>query len=321
MIRVLMVLVVMSSLTFGQVSTNTPPDPKMASAVVVSVEYLAFPNIIYTRAANYEVKLDLYRPSDTPAPTPVVVVIHGGGWVNGTKEEILPSLLPYMEMGFAVINVEYRLARISPAPAAVEDCLCALHWVGRHAKEHNFDVDRVVVTGASAGGHLALVEGMIPTSAGFENQCANDDDPSGGAGPWPNKRPKVAAVVNWFGIADVLDLIQGPNMRAYAVTWLGTQPNREELARRLSPITYVRPDLPPIITIAGDRDIYVPYSSQAVRLHEALTKAKVKNQLVTIPGKGHGDYSLEENVKAWAAIKSFLAGAGIRPVEIGTKSR
>jgi len=313
MLRILLALLLTCSRTFGQAPASNP-------AVVISSQYISFPNITYTRAASYESKLDLYRPAESRTPTPVVIAIHGGGWVNGTKEEVVPWLLPYMEMGFAVINLEYRLARISPAPAAVEDCLCALHWVMRHAKEHNLDLNKVVVTGASAGGHLALAEGMIPTSAGFEAQCANDDDPSGGAGPWPNARPKVAAVINWFGIADVVDLIQGPNTRAYAVTWLGSQPGREELAKRLSPLTYVRPDLPPILTIDGDRDTYVPYATQAVRLHEALTNAKVKNQLITIQGKGHGDFNLEENARAWTAIRTFLAETGITPVSIGSET-
>jgi acetyl esterase/lipase len=95
-----------------------------------------------------------------------------------------------MEMGFAVINVEYRLAKVSPAPAAVEDCLCVLHWLGRNAKNFNLDLNQVVVTGASAGGHLALTTAMIPSSAGFESQCANDDDPSGGGGPGQIHAPK-----------------------------------------------------------------------------------------------------------------------------------
>lgn len=151
---------------------------------------------------------------------------------------------------------------------------------------------------------------MIPTSAGFESECANDDDASGGAGPWPNQRVKVAAVVNWFGITDVADLIQGENMRAYAVTWIGSQANREEMARKMSPLSYVRHDLPPILTIHGDRDTFVPYS-HAVRLHQALTQAGVKNQLVTISGKGHGNFNLEENTRAWQAVRSFLGDAGI----------
>ena len=277
-------------------------------------DYDVDPNITYLVANNHDSKLDVYRPSTAKSPTPVVLLIHGGGWVEGTKEEAVLSAIAYMQMGFAVVNVEYRLAQVSPAPAAVEDCLCALHWVGKNAKKYNFDLNQVIVTGDSAGGHLALTTGMIPSSAGFDNQCAFADDDHWN-GPWTNARPNVAAIVNWFGITDVTDMLQGaPNARSYAVTWLGSFPNREDLAKRLSPLTYVRSGLPPVLTIHGDADHIVPYS-HAVRLHEALTKAGVKNQLFTVPGGGHGDFSAEQFVQAFGAIKAFLDSVGIKPAQ------
>ncbi|HSS96273.1 MAG TPA: alpha/beta hydrolase [Terriglobales bacterium] len=307
---ILLFLVFFSISSFGQQGNKDQHQDNsllpFLSAVNVTNDYIDLPNITYVTANHYEAKLDLYRPASSAKPTPVV--IHGGGWVAGTKEQVVTWTLPFLQMGFAVINVEYRLANTSLAPAAVEDCLCVLHWVGRNAAAQNFDLNKVVVTGASAGGHLALTTAMIPTSAGFESECANDDDASGGAGAWPNHRAKVAAVVNWFGITDVADLIQGENTRAYAVTWLGSQANREEMARKMSPLTYIRHDLPPILTIHGDHDTFVPYS-HAVRLHQALTQAGVKNQLLTIPGKGHGN--LEENTRAWQAVRAFLGDAGI----------
>jgi acetyl esterase/lipase len=286
---------------------------RVGSALWMTENFVFVPNITYITVNNYQAKLDVYRPVYSKAPVPVVLNIHGGGWVNGTKEDVALSALPYMEMGFAVVNVEYRLARISPAPAAVEDCLCALHWVGRNAKDFGFDLNKVVVTGASAGGHLALTTALIPTSEGFEDQCANDDDPSGGAGAWQNRRPPVAAVINWFGITDVKDLLHGPNTRAYAVTWLSNLRNRDELAYKLSPINYVRRDAPPILTIHGDQDTFVPYE-QAVLFHEALNRAKSKNQLLTISGRGHGDFTPAQNLEAWKTIKAFLQKAGINPI-------
>jgi dipeptidyl aminopeptidase/acylaminoacyl peptidase len=116
-----------------------------------------------------------------------------------------------------------------------------------------------------------------------------------------------------FGITDVADLLQGSNLRTYAVSWLGSAPGREELARRISPLTYVRPGVPPILTIHGDADKVVPYS-QAVRLHQALTKAGVRNQLLTIPGAGHGWLTAEQDVLAFETARSFLESLGIRAV-------
>lgn len=281
------------------------------AAILLGSEYQVQANITYSVANNYESKLDVYTPESVKAPVPVVMMIHGGGWVAGTKEGSTLYVLPYLQMGFAVVNVEYRLGKVSLAPAAVEDCLCALHWLGRNAKKYNFDLSKVVITGGSAGGHLALTTAMIPESAGFENQCASVDDPDW-SGSWKSPRPKVAAVINWFGITDVADMLRGPNIRSYAVSWLGSSPNREELAKRLSPLTYVRADLPPILTVHGDADKLVPYS-HGVRLHEALAKAGVRNQLFTIPGGGHGDFTPEQQLKAWEAIRAFLTSAGVSP--------
>lgn len=299
---------------FSAVATTSRAQLSEAARGAVRIEnsYDVTPNITYYVANNFESRLDVYRPHDAKDPVPVVMMIHGGGWVGNAKEKAVLGAVPYLEMGFAVVNVEYRLAKVSPAPAAVEDCLCALHWIGRNAKQYNFDLTKVVVTGVSAGGHLALPTGMIPSSAGFENGCAHADDPDW-TGPWTDVRPKVAAVINWFGITDVLDMTHGQNLRSYALSWLGDTVDREDIAKRVSPITYVRAGLPPILTIHGDADQTVPYSD-ATRLHEALNKAGVKNQLVTIHGGDHGDFKLEQKMQAYEAIHSFLADLGITSV-------
>ena len=175
---------------------------------------------------------------------------HGGGWVQGTKESSIFSLLPYFEMGWNVVNVEYRMAEVALAPAAVEDCICALRWVTQNAKQYNFDTARIVTTGTSAGGHLALTTAMIPSSAGLDRRC-----PGGRAGNvyFGPEELKVAAVVNWYGITDVGDVMEGPNRRIFGATWLGGLENRKEIAARVSPLNYVRPGLPPVISIQVTR--------------------------------------------------------------------
>jgi len=276
-----------------------------ASFAAELFRYRVETNIVYHVANNYENKLDVYRPAEASQPTPVVVVIHGGGWVEGTKEERVLEMMPYLQMGFAAVNVEYRLGRISLAPAAVEDCRCALHWVFANAKKYNFHPSRVVLQGGSAGGHLALITGMLTPAAGFDRECRAPGDNYWSENLGTSKDPRVAAIVNWFGITDVLDELHGSNAKGYAVVWLGDQPNADEIAKRVSPINYVTHDVPPIITIHGDKDSLVPYE-QAVRLHKALDTAKVPNELHKVAGADHGGYTFEQNQKAWAAVRQFL---------------
>jgi acetyl esterase/lipase len=267
--------------------------------------YQVYPNIIYHVANNYEAKLDVYEPAHASQPTPVVIVIHGGGWIAGTKEDRVLEMMPYLQMGFAAVNVEYRMAQVSLAPAAVEDCRCALHWVFANAKKYNFDPSRVVLQGGSAGGHLALMTGMATPAAGFDTDCFTEQDNVWSQNPGTTHDPRVAAIVDWFGIADVPDELSGPNAKGYAVAWIGNQPNGDEIAKRVSPINYVTKDDPPIITIHGDKDALVPYQ-QSVRLHKALDAAGVPHELFTVPGANHGGFTYEQNQKAWAAVRAFL---------------
>jgi acetyl esterase/lipase len=199
-----------------------------------------------------------------------------------------------------LVNVEYRVSTVSLAPAAVEDCRCALRWVYRHAGEYGFDTTKLVLDGHSAGGHLSLMTGMLDPSAGFDNECPGKED------------LRVAAIVNYFGITDVPDVLAGQHRQDWAVQWFGSLPDKLELAKSLSPLTYVRSGLPPIITVHGDSDALVPYP-QAVRLHAALDRVGVPNQLITIPGGVHGSqfWTRDENRKAQEAIFDFLEKHGI----------
>jgi acetyl esterase/lipase len=148
--------------------------------------------------------------------------------------------------------------------------------------------------------------GMVPTMAGFDRACLT------------NQEPKVAGIVNWYGITDVADLLDAPGKdpfpwttnRPFAVQWLGNQPNREEIAKAASPMTYVRAGLPPIISVQGDADPTVPYRHN-VQLHQALAKAGVRNEFVTIPKGLHGGFPLDQQQRAFAAIAAFLNANGL----------
>ena len=218
---------------------------------------------------------------------PGVIVIHGGGWVEGNKESMLKTFcLPFVEHGLVVANVEYQLANVATAPAAVNDVLEAAKWFLDRAADYKVDPSQIIVTGSSAGGHLAMMVGMAPESAGL--------------GP----SIKIAAIINFYGISDVPDQLQGPHLQSYAVTWIPEQPDRMELAKKLSPITYVRKGLPPVLSIHGDSDPVVPYA-QSVRLTKELKAAGDQAQLITVPGGQHG-FSPEEMSKLWAQIFKWL---------------
>src|SRR5215470_10094693 len=292
------VIALFATLAIAPTLSHAQSTDSFAKALHIYGSYRVVPNITYLTANNWEAKVDVYQARDATTPSPTLIYFHGGGWVQGSKEASSLTFLPFLNMGWNVVNVEYRLAKVSLAPAAVQDALCALRWVYRNGKEYNVDLNRLVVMGNSAGGHLALTTGMSPASESLDSLCPGSEE------------LKVAAIINWYGITDVNELLAGANVRSFAVAWLGGMANREEIAKRVSPLTYVRAGLPPIISIQGDADPTVPYA-QNVRLHQALDKAGIRNELVTIPGGKHGGFSDTEMATADAAIRDVLGKQNI----------
>jgi acetyl esterase/lipase len=245
-------------------------------------------NIPYS--SHPQTVLDLYQPKGASSgKRPGVLVIHGGGWTGGKKENVFNRLcLPFLEKGFVVANVEYRLAAVAPAPAAVNDVLAAAEWFRNNAGKYGVDRNRIVVMGDSAGGHLALMAGLATKKAQL--------GPTG----------KVAAVINWYGITDVQDQLEGQNMRQYAVTWVPPElPDRQDIARRVSPISWVRKDAPPVLTIHGDADPTVPYE-HGVDITKELRNVGADAELIPIHQGGHGNFSPEEFAEIYRQIFNFL---------------
>src|SRR5262245_2601063 len=163
-------VVLLPLVTLGPAYAQLPPSADWA--VHAANRYQVFPNLTYLTATNFEAKLDIYKRRDTTGSQPTVIYMHGGFWAAGAKEGSLMAIMPWLEMGWNVVNVEYRLARVALAPAAVEDCMCALRYVNNQAKTYDIDTTRIVLTGESAGGHLALTTGIIPETAGLDRECA-----------------------------------------------------------------------------------------------------------------------------------------------------
>jgi acetyl esterase/lipase len=285
-------------MTSHSVSAQLNPSARWTVETFVDYGFIE-PNITYLTVDGVELKLDVYRPKNLGERTvPTVVFFHGGGWRRGTKESYSLRVLPWMELGWNVVNVEYRMSPTATAPAAIEDARCAVRWVFENAARFNFDKSSVIVSGQSAGGHLALMAGMAD-SGRFDSNCPGD--------PF-----KVAAVVNWYGIGDVFDLLDGKNKMEFAREWVGeSRLGDRAFIDALSPLTYIRPGLPPIISIHGDADSTVPYD-HSVRLHKRLSEVGVSNLLHTVKDGDHGPFSKSEGVEAYSAIRRFLFENGVK---------
>jgi len=263
-------------------------------ASLVGQRFRAERDVVYRSVNGIDLKLDLYVPYDKK-PGPTIVYIYGGGWQTGSKEQYVLWYLPYLQLGFRVAAIQYRLSGVAAAPAAVEDCRCAFRWIANNGAKYGIDPQRLVLTGGSAGGHLALLTAMLDETF---DVCKE----SGAA-------PKARAVVNYYGATDMEELL-GEN-RPYLLKWFRGPGDAKELARRISPLTWVRAGVPPVLTLHGDADASIPYS-QSTRLHEALSKAGVSNQLVTIAGGAHGrhTWSDADTLRVQRAIESFLKKHG-----------
>lgn len=269
--------------------------PLTDTGVRLLADFRVFARRPYRTVGGRSLELDLCVPAQPHGPSPVFVLFHGGGWVAGSRETVSLHLLPWMERGWATVNVEYRLAGEALAPAAAWDARAAVGWVAERAGEHRLDPDRIVVGGLSSGGHLALLTGMgadLPPEPGAT-----------GESPGP---VRAAAVVSWFGISDVSALLQGDRPRAYARRWMGRDADVLDRAAALSPVRWVGGDTPPVLTIHGTADPVVPWE-QSVRLHEALDRVGVPNRLLTLEGAGHGDFNAETWARVYGEVFDFLA--------------
>jgi acetyl esterase/lipase len=272
------------------------PDGVARGATVLVTPYLAARDVPYRQVGGWIGRADIYRP-DGDGPFPIILFFHGGGWVYGSQRDVDVWAMPFLTWGYAVVAVSYRLANVALAPAAVEDARCALAWLGAHAGEYRLDPARIVTAGTSSGGHLALMAGLVNGSSVFDGNCPTRPVPANG-------------ILNFYGVTDVADLLQrqlktAPAGWPFAVDWLGQGANRLALAEHLSPLTWIDAGDPAVFSVHGTADAVVPYH-HAVALHRALDRAGVGNELVTLPGRGHGDFSLSELADMARRMQVFL---------------
>jgi acetyl esterase/lipase len=249
-------------------------------------------NVVYAKVGDWEGKMDLYLAPQEKGPSPIVINIHGGGFNKGSKES-QTGFNTFFKNGYSVANIAYRLVQVAPAPAAVQDVRCALIYLIKNAKSLNIDPNRIVIMGGSAGGHLALMGGLLGNDTKFDNNCPGVKD------------VKVAAIIDKYGITHV------GNWKSRSATWwLGERSNDQAFIQSVSPLYQVKKNSPPVFIVHGDADPVVPYQ-QSVDLKNKLDEMGVKNKFMTVPGGEHGKFPAEKNSEVNKAIIDFLKELGI----------
>ena len=232
-------------------------------------------DIAYREGTSRHWKLDLAMKKGTPdEPRPAIVVIHGGGWIEGDKssfasrEHGVPgNIVDFAEQGFVAVTINYRLAAHAPFPAALEDCKCAVRWLCANAKKYHLDPHRIGAFGNSAGGHLAILLGMIGKDAGLE-----------GDGPYQDQPSRVQAVVSDSGPIDLVEQYKSGVLREVCSRFMGGPPEGERVVayRKASPINQINGQTPPLLLIYGVDDAQVPIET-ADRFVLALGRAGLKD--------------------------------------------
>jgi acetyl esterase/lipase len=237
----------------------------------------------YVSNGHERQKLDLYLPK-AGENLPLIIRIHGGAWLAGSKEMEGPE--DFVRNGYAVASINYRLSQHAIFPAQIQDCKAAVRYLRANAQKYNLDPNRFAVWGPSAGGHLAALLGTTGDVNEFD------------VGESLSVSSRVRAVVDYFGPTDFfqMDAHRLPNSMIHNMAkspeaqLVGgpIQDNPEKVAKA-NPITYVTKDDPPFLIIHGDMDPLVPHH-QSELLEAALKKAGIPVIFYTVKGGGHGGF-------------------------------
>ena len=275
-ISVFIILTLILSITAAQ-------QPGRDLSSLVSVGTAIHRGMPYVIRGHERQKLDLYIPS-SKEKLPLIIWIHGGAWMEGSKDSGVP--LEYLSDGYAVASINYRLSRHAIFPAQIEDCKAAVRRLRALADKLNLDPDRFGVWGPSAGGHLAAMLGTTGDVNEFD------------VGMDLEFSSRVQAVVDYFGPTDFLQMDDhrlpdgqvhnDPNSPESLLVGGDIRENKDKVAKA-NPITYVTKDDPPFLIVHGDKDPFVPHH-QSELLEAALKKTGVPVTFYTVKGAGHGGF-------------------------------
>ena len=246
---------------------------------------------VYRVVDGAELHVDVYAPDDR-TPLAAVVYFHGGGWEEGGRtDNETGRMVPLAERGYLVASVQYRLTKVAPFPAQLDDARAAVDWVRGHAAEHGVAGDRVGAGGTSAGGHLAALLALGGAEVG--------------AGP------RVEAAVAWSAPLDLTTITGGTPLEqelfppSWGEAFIGGRFDPgDPLHRAADPMSLVSSDASPMLLVTGDRDRVVD-GSVSVRMHEALVRARATSSLLVVGGAGHEDPRLDSTY-VLGAVAAFL---------------
>jgi acetyl esterase/lipase len=205
------------------------------------------------------------------------VVIHGGGWSAGRRQDMTGFMREAAGHGYVSATVSYRLTPKHQFPAQIEDVKAAIRYLRAHAGELHIDPQHIGALGVSAGAHLAMMLGTLDTADGLEGDGGNSEQSS-----------KVQAVVSFVGPCNLARGEYTPVQTAILSAFVGGNPHeKQDICKRASPITYVSKGDAPILLFFGTKDPLVSYD-QAFEMANALTAAEVPARVELIVGAGHG---------------------------------
>jgi acetyl esterase/lipase len=215
----------------------------------------------YAKRAGSELKLDLYRlPDPMRGKRPrLFVLIHGGGWVSGTKSELRSHALRLRKHGFAVASIDYRLAPANRWPAQRQDVRDAVRWLRSRAAEYGYDGSFIVAGGESAGGHLSM---------------------------WLGIDREVQAVVSISGLHD-LRIPMTTEGESYRIVQRALGDQYPAKLRDFSPLPQIIRRFVPCYFIHGKRDPWVPTVHSEVAYRQ-LRKLGGIARYELVPTMGHG---------------------------------
>lgn len=242
----------------------------------------------FTGGEGASLSFDFYRPA-TDAVLPVVVCIHGGGWISGDKSMMAEVAVNLADQGYAVACPEYRLAPLHPYPCAVEDVQAFVRHLRAHAAELNIDPNAVASLGNSAGGHLSSMLGLLD-------------------GEVDGIRSKVNAVVNICGIADLTRPAEQhfPVSFGFLEQFMGVPYNGHEATwAEASPVSHVDKSDAPFLIIHGEEDDIVPIAQSEVLAAKLFTTG-CDVEFHRLPGEGHS-FTFEGWSQIEALFYAFLA--------------